>query len=151
MASQGDRHESLRIRQPRHWNDQYVKGEVHQSWGPDEEYYPLMPRKGGGGRNLMGKVTAQGVEGSGDWNGLDYVDVTVIWGPDALIATTVRIYDHSGDIIDLPDLVGYSVWAAETKARTLDTSKDCDVLTPLFWAAVNRGCSANNQTFRTCV
>lgn len=98
----------------------------------------------------MGKVTAQGT-GTGDWNGLDYVDVDVIWGPDELIATSVRVYDHSGDILDISPLTGYSVWAAETKARTLDGSKDCDVLTPLFWAAVNRGCSANNQTFRTCV
>lgn len=105
---------------------------------------------GGGGRILMGKVTAQGVASSGDWNGLNWVDVTVIWGPDALIATTVRIYDHSGDILDLDDLDGFSVWAAETRAHTLDTSKDCDVLTPLFWAAVNRGCTPNNQTYRTC-
>ena len=103
-----------------------------------------------GGRNLMGKVTDQDVEISGDFTGLTWVDVTVIWGPDALIATTVRVHDHSGDILDLVDLTGYSVWASETKARTLDTNKDCHVLTPKFWAAVNRGCTPNNQTYREC-
>jgi len=105
---------------------------------------------GGGGQMLMGRVTAQGVASTGDWFGLDYVDVTVIWGPDALIATSIRIYDHSGDILDLADLTGYSVWASQTRARTLDPGKACTVLTPLFWAAVNRGCSADNQTYREC-
>jgi hypothetical protein len=105
---------------------------------------------GGSGKMLMGEVTAQGVASTGDWIGLNWVDVRVIWGPDELIATSVRIYDHSGDILDLDDLVGFSVWASETRAHTLDTSKDCDVLTPLFWAAVNRGCEPGNQIYRTC-
>jgi hypothetical protein len=111
----------------------------------------VQPSGGGGsGKMLMGKVTDQGTASTGDWIGLTWVDVRVIWGPDTLIATTVRIYDHSGDILDLEDLTDYSVWAAETRAHTLDTSKDCDVLTPLFWAAVNRGCEPGNQIYRTC-
>lgn len=44
MASQGDREGTKRWKVPRHWNDEYIKGEIHQSWGPDEEFYPLFPR-----------------------------------------------------------------------------------------------------------
>lgn len=110
----------------------------------------IAPVGTGGGRMLMGKVTSQGTDESGDWKDLDWVQVTVIWGPEDLIATTVKIYDHSGDILDLDDLEGFSVWAFETVAASLDTEKECDELTPLFWGAVNRGCSRDNQIFREC-
>jgi hypothetical protein len=53
MASQGDRQNGMARRIPRHWNDEYIKGEVHQSWAPDEEYYPLNPRKGSPRRDMM--------------------------------------------------------------------------------------------------
>jgi hypothetical protein len=142
----------MRWKVPRHWRDEYVKGEVHQSWGPDEEYYSLMP-KSSSGASITGVVQEQGVASTGDFIGLNWVDILVITaspGRESLIATEQRVYDHAGCILDLDDLLGYHVWATERRAATLDTSKDCNVLTAPFWSADNRCCDPDTATYREC-
>ena len=68
----------------------------------------------------------------------------------SLVGETVTVYDHSGCIFDEEDMEGYTGWALWGQYRTLDTSKDCDVLTPSHWAAINRCCAPDSGTYRDC-
>lgn len=117
----------------------------------DPSPYQRRYKGGASGDTIVGEVTAQDV-GTGDFNGITYVDMTVYRAPPSrrdLVGTTVRVYDHPGCILDLPDLTGFSVWASEQSARTLDVSKACTVFVD-FWGADMRCCEANTATYRSC-
>lgn len=85
-----------------------------------------------------------------DYIGLKKATVTVRGGPGALVGETVSVYDHSGCIFDEAEMVGYTGWAFWGPFRTLDETKDCDVLTPSHWAACNRCCAPDSGTYREC-
>lgn len=91
-----------------------------------------------------------------DFSGLKRATVEVRGASPALapilIGESVYVYDHSGCIFDLPpeDMVGFTGWGLWGQYRTLDGSKDCEVLTPEHWSAVNRCCAPDSGTYREC-
>lgn len=119
----------------------------------DPSPYDRRYKSSGGSAGITGEVTAQGT-GTGDFAGITYVDMLVYLAPASrsnLLGTSARVYDHAGCILDLDDLVGFTVWADEKVAFTLDSGEDCDTVTPPFWSAVNRCCEASSATYRECV
>jgi hypothetical protein len=85
-----------------------------------------------------------------DYVGLKKATVTVRGGPAMLVGASVSVYDHSGCIFNEPEMEDYTGWAFWGQFRTLDVTKDCEVLTPKHWAAVNRCCAPNSGTYREC-
>lgn len=99
--------------------------------------------------SLSGVATAVGTQSGGDFDGLEYADVTVIEATDSsLIGTTQRLYDRKGCIFDI-DVTGYCVWAHELWAATMDTEKACDEMVK-YWSADDRCCDANTAIYREC-
>lgn len=104
---------------------------------------------GAGLGSLTGVVTGTGTATSGDFNGLNWADVTVIEATSkALIGTTQRIYDRKGCIFDI-DVTDYCVWAHELWASPMGTGKACDDYVK-YWSADDRCCDANTAIYRSC-
>lgn len=98
---------------------------------------------------LTGVATAVGTQSGGDHHGLEYADLFVFESSDKLlIGTTERVWDRKGCIFDI-DVTGYTVWAHELWAVTMDTERPCDELVK-YWAADDRCCAANTAVYREC-
>jgi len=118
---------------------------------PPRRYHNTRPFEGGGAGSLLEcKVVSIAEAVSGPYTGLVVATVTVKGSPpgqDDLVSTELEVVDHSGCILDLPVMTGYTVWAAEMVFLSLDATAACDEKTPIHWAAVNRCCSANSGLY----
>jgi hypothetical protein len=98
---------------------------------------------------LTGIVSATGVETDPDLLGLKYADVLVIESSNtAIIGKTVRLHDRKGCIFDI-NVANYCVWAHESWAVTMDTTKECTKLIR-YWSADDRCCDPNTAVYRNC-
>lgn len=110
----------------------------------------LIDGSGGGSDTIEYTINSMETSVEPDYIGLQKASVTVQGGPAMLVGATVSVYDHSGCIFNLSEMEGYTGWAFWGQYFTLDETKDCDVLTPLHWAAYNRCCAPDSGTYREC-
>lgn len=99
--------------------------------------------------SLTGVATGVGTQSGGDHDGLKYADLLVFESSDKLlIGTTERVWDRKGCVLDI-DVTGYTVWAHELWAATMDIGQECDVLVK-YWAVDDRCCDPNTAVYREC-
>jgi len=100
--------------------------------------------------SLTGVATAVGTQSGGDHDGLEYADLLVFEASDpTLIGTTERVWDRKGCVLDI-DVTGYTVWAHELWAASMDTGVACDA--PVrYWSADDRCCDPDTAVYRECV
>lgn len=116
----------------------------------DGVYYAVHPEGREAGTTIEYTIDGLAISDEPDYLGLKEATVTVRGGEPSLINTQVLVYDHSGCIFDLDDMVGFTGWAHWAPYATLDPEKACDAITPYHWAAINRCCDPDSGTYRDC-
>ena len=138
----------LRKHSPLYREDEYLPGIHHQAWCPDDSYYRIRDKRGGGGSCIEFTIVSVAADGapSSPYYGLNIGTVTIdgtSCGLEHLIGDTVEVVDHKGCVFDLStsELVGVKGEANEKIFRSLASGAGPEDLTPCHWAAVDRCCA----------
>lgn len=113
----------------------------------EREHPQRVPRDGDSFQSIEYTIVSTTTAESGPYTGLVVATVEVQGvscnADYALIGTEVSVVDHSGEIFDLPNLVGCWGWADLKVFLSLDSGADPGELTECHWSATNRGCCAS--------
>jgi hypothetical protein len=129
-------------------NEFVAEGEVVRLALVHGQYY-ILPEGEGGGGVIEFKILSVTTKVSGPFIGLKAASAIVhgsTCSPN-LIGSTVEVIDHSNELFDEGDMVGYTGWASEMIFWSLDPADPCETPSPCHWTAINRVCSPNTGTY----